>query len=150
MANHAEWAQSQRKQPERSEFGGLASEQAPTRVLICDDEHKLARLTAALLEQVGCHTLTTTSADAAIAAVGTVPEPFHVLLLDVGLKGALADSVLDELSARGAATRVILTSGYPEEYVPDRLMQHSHVARFLAKPYRIDELVDAISAAKAR
>jgi DNA-binding response OmpR family regulator len=114
-------------------------------VLICEDEPRLAQLTAGLLEQNGCRAVTTGSPDAALSAMEQDERGFDVVLLDVELRSSRADSVLRDMRARGILTPVILTSGYPEECIEPALLADPQVLGYLVKPYRIERLISAIT-----
>jgi DNA-binding NtrC family response regulator len=113
-------------------------------VLVCDDEPKLARLTAGLLESAGCQTVVTSSADGALAVMTGENRRFDVVLLDIELRYARADVVLCGMRAHGLQTPVILTSGYPKELIDPQLICDPQVVGYLAKPYPFEHLVDAI------
>jgi signal transduction histidine kinase/CheY-like chemotaxis protein len=144
------------------------------RVLICDDEGRLADLTVGLLEEFGFSAQAVVRGEEALAlllgdakyarpgtgAVGqramqrvqagaseSSEEP-KVMLLDVNLAGGIpASQVLDELLLRGSSIKVILSSGLSQEDVPASLRNHRLVVSYLAKPYTVDNLVAAINAA---
>jgi CheY-like chemotaxis protein len=114
-------------------------------VLICDDEPRLATLTAGLLEEYGYRPLTVATGNDALAVVGTANPPIDVLLLDVSLPvGATAHDVLRELDLRKSPIRVILTSGFAAEDIPPAVRSHPIVAAYVAKPYKADDLVTTI------
>lgn len=130
----------------------LPRDSAPSEasVLICDDEAKLAKLTAVLLEHHGFDVATVASADAALEVLGSAPSQFDIILLDVDLAHAKADSVLDGMRARGVTIPVLLTSGYPEDCLPSSLRSDSLVCGYLPKPYPVENLVGAIRSTLAR
>jgi CheY-like chemotaxis protein len=114
-------------------------------VLICDDEARLAALTAGLLEEYGFDPITAAVGDEALGIVTRASPPVDVLLLDVNLTvGLSAQALLSALEGRRDAPKVILTSGLAEEDVPDDLRRHVRVAGYLAKPYSVEQLVFAI------
>jgi two-component system NtrC family sensor kinase len=119
-------------------------------VLICDDEAKLAKLTAVLLEHHGFEAATVTSADAALAALAAAPNHFDIVLLDVDLAPGRADSVLNGMRARGIAIPVLLTSGYPEDCLAPLLRTDPLVHGYLPKPYPVENLVGVIRSTLAR
>jgi signal transduction histidine kinase/CheY-like chemotaxis protein len=135
---------------------------ARQRVLICDDEGRLADLTVGLLEEFGFSAQAVVRGEEAVAVlsnpqnaqrakVGGEVAPSEtelprVLLLDVNLAGGMpAQEVLDTLQQREVAVRVILSSGLSAEDVPVSLRQHPLVVTYLAKPYTVDSLVLAIN-----
>lgn len=128
---------------ENSTVGAAA---AGGRVLICDDETRLATLTAGLLEEYGYESATVSEGDEVLEIVGLKNAPVDVLLLDVNLgAGISAGTLLERMHSLGSQIPVILTSGFAPEDLPVSLREHSRVKSYLAKPYTVEELVDAIA-----
>lgn len=125
----------------KASSGGVDGDR-PT-VLICDDEPRLAALTAGLLEQSGFATQTALRGEDALRALAAQPRP-HALLLDVNLGGTAAGQVLRSIQEQGTPVPVVLTSGYAEEDVDPQLMHDPLVAGYLAKPYTLHRLIQAI------
>jgi CheY-like chemotaxis protein len=119
-----------------------------TTVLVCDDEERLATLTAALLEQQGYRTFIASGADSAASVAEA--QHFDVLVLDVNLACSSASAVLQRVAKSGFEGPTILTSGYPEEDVPAELLRHPRVTGYVAKPYSVERLVEAIDHALER
>jgi PAS domain S-box-containing protein len=117
-------------------------------VLVCDDEERLAVLTAALLEQQGYRALVASGADSAASVAAA--QALDVLVLDVNLACSSASAVLERVAERGFRGPTVLTSGYPEEDVPRELLRHPRVTGYVAKPYSVERLVAAIDHALER
>ena len=114
-----------------------------TKVLICDDEGRLAMLTAGLLEEYGFSPHTVELGQDALTVIDSGGA--DVLLLDVNLtRGLSAAELLAELRGRAAGPRVVLTSGLAEEDVPKELIEDSLVAAYLPKPYTVEQLIEAM------
>lgn len=111
-------------------------------ILICDDEVRLAMLTAGLLEPHGYRVLTADSAGEALEVLGR--ETVDVLVLDVHLKPTPAAQLLPEIAEIDTELNVILSSGYSREDIASELLEHPLVAGYLAKPYPIEDLVEMI------
>ena len=120
----------------------------PTRVLVCDDEGRLADLTAGLLRHSGYAAEAVVDGAAALARAAREPK-VDVVLLDLNLAGTSSSDVLIGLAREQPAVRVILTSGYAAEDVPAALLHAQNVAGYLAKPYPVERLVAAIRSAAA-
>lgn len=123
---------------------------SPT-VLVCDDEERLASLTAELLEGFGFRGLAVASGREAIQALSTAKPAIQLLLLDVNLTGeASARDILASLSAAHSTVPVVLISGQPRIDAPTALTSHPNVTGYLEKPYAAEALVgmvrDALSA----
>jgi CheY-like chemotaxis protein len=117
-------------------------------VLICDDEARLGALTAGLLSEYGFQPITVGTGQAALDALDESDPSVDVVLLDVNLSaGQSAREVLTAMTDRGAAARVILTSGLAEEDVDADLVTHPSVVGYIAKPYGVDQLVQSINRA---
>ena len=117
----------------------------PQTILICDDERRLAMLTAGLLEPLGYRTVTAYRATDALELLTSATPPVHLLVLDVHLRPTPASEFLAEMDARSILVPVILSSGYAREDIPDELMSHPLVVGYLAKPYPVEELAELVS-----
>jgi DNA-binding NtrC family response regulator len=121
---------------------------AVKQVLICDDESRLASLTAGLLKEFGYESLAVGAGEEALELLRSRPTDVGVLLLDVNLAaGVSAQDILQAMKAEGLSSPVILTSGFAPEDLPDSLRSHDCVASYLPKPYTVTELVSAIKRA---
>jgi CheY-like chemotaxis protein len=99
-------------------------------------------LTAGLLDQYGYNAVTVATGAEALEQLDTGSS--DVLLLDMNLPDGSADQVIAQMKQRGLKTPVILTSGYAEEDVDPKLLADQLVSSYLAKPYSVDRLVQAI------
>jgi PAS domain S-box-containing protein len=127
---------------ERSQDSGarhVARAIAP--ILICDDEARLVALTAGLLREYGFEVMAVRTGAEAIRVVET--HPIDVVILDVNLPGEDAREIVTELRSRSDVS-VILSSGYAEEDIEPVLLRDRAVKAFLAKPYGVETLVEAI------
>jgi PAS domain S-box-containing protein len=118
-------------------------------ILVCDDEARLAALTADLLEQHALHAVTARTLDEVVAALERHGGRIGAMLLDLDLGGHDATEVLGLLEQRGLRVPVLLTSGYAPEDVPRSLINHPRVFGYLGKPYPVEELVGLARAALA-
>jgi CheY-like chemotaxis protein len=129
------------------DFGTRATPSAPV-VLVCDDEARLATLTAELLQGFGFQTIAVGSGSAAVAKIEAAAPAVSVLLLDVNLSlGGSAAEILDQLASTGSHIPVVLTSGQPKEDAPVEVTSHVNVIGYLEKPYTADALLQAIRGA---
>ncbi len=127
---------------------GMVTRTISPRIVVCDDEARLATLTAQLLEAHGFQAVATTS----IAAARRELMRAHVaaVVLDVNLPGDCPSDLLDFIVERGEDTRVLVTSGFGEDDVPPEILAHPQVTGYIAKPYsvdaiarRLDEMLDS-------
>ncbi|GMV17631.1 MAG: hypothetical protein AMXMBFR56_58550 [Polyangiaceae bacterium] len=116
------------------------------RILICDDEARLAELTAGLLRHFGFVAEAVADGERAIAIASGEPG-FDLLILDLTLPGVSSAEVIRRI--RGRRTRVVLTSGYSREDVPPALLREPNVVAYLAKPYPVERLVETVREALA-
>ncbi len=114
-------------------------------VLVCDDEARLAMLTAGLLDQYGYGAVTVATGAAALEQLGE--GGCDLMLLDMNLPDGSADQVIAQMKERELEIPVIITSGYAEEDVDPKLLADRLVSSYLAKPYSVDRLVGAIQRA---
>lgn len=120
-------------------------------VLICDDESRLATLTAGLLKEFGYGSTAVGAGEEALNVMRAHAGDVDVLLLDVNLtSGTTAHDILETMRREGLDSPVILTSGFAPEDVPESLRHHHCVASYLPKPYTVGELVAAIKRALQR
>ena len=109
------------------------------RVLVVDDEPAIRTVARLMLEGAGYVVTEAGTAAAALARVESAERSFTVILLDVTLPDRAGTELLPDLRAASPRSRVMLTSGRPEESVP------GHGADgFLAKPFTRDQLVAAM------
>jgi two-component system cell cycle sensor histidine kinase/response regulator CckA len=116
------------------------------RALVVDDEQAARDVAAAMLGSLGFEVTKASSGREAIALLVGVAEPFDVVLLDLTMPEVGGEDVLAELKARTIETPVVLSSGYDAAELSERLAAR-RIAAFLQKPYRLDQLREAIAAA---
>ncbi len=112
-----------------------------TRILIVEDEPRIASLLVKGLEGEGFTTVVVDDGNQAADAV--LSGNVDLVLLDVGLPGTDGLTVLREVRARGARTPVILLTARAE--VPDRVDGLDAGADdYLTKPFSVEELLARI------
>jgi DNA-binding response OmpR family regulator len=119
-----------------------AAASGPASVLICDDEARLAKLTAQLLESHGFDTFAAT--DVAEARKRLAAVAVSAIVLDVNLPGESSYELLEYLQEMGHSARVLLTSGLAEDDVPELLLRHPAVAGYIGKPYSVDSVAERL------
>jgi DNA-binding NtrC family response regulator len=143
-AQPSRWGHAERSSTRLPRDAGTGSDEHRPTVLICDDEARLGALTAGLLSQSGYAAQTVQTGEQALEAMLHGVGEVSMLLLDVNLQGLGAREILARMLDHGLKHAVILTSGYAEEDVPRELMDHPLVRSYLAKPYTVDQLIDAV------
>jgi CheY-like chemotaxis protein len=109
-------------------------------ILVCDDEAMIVMLAQDVLDDAGYSVLGATNASDAFTLLERHPE-IALVFSDVDMPGALNGADLARLTiARRPNLPVVLTSGKPPTVaLPPGVT-------FLAKPYRLDDLIAHIAA----
>ncbi|WP_312517699.1 response regulator transcription factor [Massilia sp.] len=116
-------------------------------VFIVDDDAGLRASLSSLLRSCGFQVAGYASGAEFLAA--TLPERACCLLLDVRLQGASGLDFQAELARRRIALPVVFMTGHGDIPMTVRAMKAGAVD-FLAKPFREQDLLDAVAAALAR
>jgi DNA-binding response OmpR family regulator len=109
------------------------------RILVVEDELMLGAIAAEALGEAGFAVLTAASAEE--AEVLLAHEAVDVLFTDIDLGGRDGCDLAARALDMQPGLRVIFTSGRSRRYHESRLPVG---ASFLAKPYRLSELIDEI------
>lgn len=116
------------------------------RILLVEDDEEVAALVSEMLGQLGYEV---THAASGVAALGALADGRAVDLIfsDIMMPGGMNGIELArEIKRRRSDIPVLLTSGYSEAAVHDAELAG---IRILPKPYHIDDLAAALSAAKS-
>lgn len=118
------------------------TEGGPLRILVIDDEPDYCALLAEFLVDEGFVVQTATDAD---SAVGKDQEfAPDLVIVDWMLKNRLDGlAVVEALRARHPQLAAIVMTGYPSSVLESRSRDLAHTL-FLAKPFRLDEIREAI------
>lgn len=113
------------------------------RVLIVEDETRLAKHIASALTEAGHDPLRATDGETALGEM--MDNGFDLVVLDVGLPGMDGFEVLRNMRAQRVATRVIMLTARGE--LNDRVLGLELGADdYLAKPFAMQELVARVGA----
>ncbi len=124
--------------------GKLSAATVERRVLLLDDEPTILTAATATLEIVG-HTVTAFArAAAALAAFRAAPEQFDVAVLDQRLVDGVGLDVAATMREIRPELPILLCSGHLPADV-ETVCKNREIA-VLAKPYDVDELLEAIDA----
>ena len=112
----------------------------PRKVLVVDDEPDLVDLAQALL---GYHGIDVCIAHGAAEALQMLEADPHIdaLFSDVMMPGMNGLELADATCSRYPHIRILLTSGYT---APELLGSHSRHYPYVAKPYRIDDVIERL------
>jgi len=126
-----------RARPKRSNHG---------RILLVEDDDEVAALVSEMLGQLGYEVTHAASGAAALGALAdgrAVDLIFSDIMMPGGMNGV---ELAREIKRRRSDIPVLLTSGYSEAAVHDAELAGLQI---LPKPYHIDELAAALSAARS-
>jgi CheY-like chemotaxis protein len=114
-------------------------------VLVVEDDDEVAALTVEMIHQLGYDTTRVASAEAALGALAD-RRSVDIVFSDVMMPGRMNGVELaQEIRRRRPNLPVLLTSGYAEAA---RRKAGSQQIKIIPKPYRIDELRDALAAVR--
>jgi PAS domain S-box-containing protein len=112
-------------------------------VLVVEDSEPLRRVVVRQLNDLGYAVIEADGADAALTVLAR--QPIALVFTDIVMPGeldgfGLANSIL----TRWPATKVLLTSGFPETKINGKLGAAAASARLLGKPYRTNDLARVV------
>jgi len=114
-------------------------------VLVVEDDDEVAALTVEMIHQLGYDTTRVASAEAALGALAD-RRSVDIVFSDVMMPGRMNGVELaQEIRRRRPNLPVLLTSGYAEAA---RREAGAQQIKIIPKPYRIDELRDALAAVR--
>lgn len=111
------------------------------RLLVVDDEAIVGKRLSQVFSKIGFEVETYTESPAAMEAMAT--KPFDVVVTDLKMDGMDGMEVLRRVRALNPKTQVIIITGYASPETAD-LAKEEGVFKFLAKPFRLDELKQVI------
>ncbi|MBI4514805.1 MAG: PAS domain S-box protein [Deltaproteobacteria bacterium] len=117
------------------------SPQEPRTVLIAEDEDSVRDVVRLALEESGYRVLVAHAADDAVAAASANGVAVDVLITDMVMPGGSGTKLAQRLSQHHPGMRVLFISGYH-----NRALDLSALpgARFLQKPFGLDQLLQAV------
>lgn len=127
------------KEPSDSPVPASATRTIQGTVLVVDDEPDVRNVARRILEKNGYEVMVAEDGSHAIAAFNANFGRIDAVLLDLTMPVMTGDQVLEQMRAVDPDVTVILTSGYEEDAVFQRL-RGQEPAGFLRKPYRVSDL----------
>ena len=106
-------------------------------VLLVEDERAVRELIASALREVGHRVLEFADGESACEVAGRLGA-IDVALVDFSLPGVRGDRVIEELHKQCPGVPALLMSGHLDQ-------PSDYAGAFLAKPFRMDELLEALS-----
>jgi two-component system cell cycle sensor histidine kinase/response regulator CckA len=122
----------------------LAASQPIGTVLVVEDEAAVLRLAERALVSAGWRVLTADSAEAALVLPAVLEAAPGLLISDLVLPGLDGAALADALRRRWPGLPVLLVSGYADARIRESLGSSGFA--FMAKPYRLAELVSRVAA----
>ncbi len=120
---------------------------AGQRIAVVDDHAALARATGRLVQSLGYAATSFSSAHAVLAAFAQDPRAFELVLTDQSMPDLTGVELAVALRARGVEVPVLVVTGLVSSLDVSAV---TPPVRVLGKPYRGDELIDALQSLLAR
>lgn len=135
---------------EGSTTNGHAEARRPTgeTILLVDDEKGVRVLTNKALQTMGYSTLLASSGEDALALSASHTGKIDLVLTDVVMPGMDGRQLYDELVKGRPDLKVLFMSGYDHAVVSSQGVLHPNT-NFLAKPFTVTALADAVAASLA-
>jgi CheY-like chemotaxis protein len=131
--------------PERMPHAADHTPDNAAQVLVVEDDDEVAALTVEMIHQLGYDATRVASAEAALGALAD-RRSVDIVFSDVMMPGRMNGVELaQEIRRRRPNLPVLLTSGFAEAA---RRKAGAQTIKIIPKPYRIDELRDALAAVR--
>ena len=111
-------------------------------ILVVDDEPGIRMLISQILEQNGFTVLTAQDGADAVSVSHSHPGEIGLVITDVPVSRSCSPTFVRAMSAEDAAIPVLFMSSYYDPSMLDQL----DASLFLAKPFTIERLLDAVRA----
>ena len=112
-------------------------------VLVVDDEYNAREVASAMLSRLGFEVLAVADGASALDLFASRPDEFRLALVDLTMPQMAGDQVLIALRRIRPGLKVLLSSGYNEQDVLNRLATLEPNG-FLQKPYLLKEMIDKL------
>jgi signal transduction histidine kinase/ActR/RegA family two-component response regulator len=120
-----------------------------TLVLVVDDEETMRGMATAMLKRVlGYEVITAEDGRCAVEIIKNRKDEIGFIILDLTMPGMDGWETLEAIRAIRSDIPVILSSGYNEAQVKEGRRADEMPQAFLSKPYRTDDLKEAIKIAR--
>jgi len=118
-----------------------------TSILILDDEPIVSKRLKPSLEKKGYEVETYTESSAALQRIRE--RNFDIVITDLKMEGLSGMEILAEVKKRSPATEVIVITGFATMETAKESFQKG-VLDFLAKPFKLSEIIEAIQRAEKK
>jgi|GEM_PF-1139155 len=111
-------------------------------VLLIDDEEDICEATAEILTTAGLTVITAHDGPTGLAKFYQARAAIKLVILDLSMPKMNGEAVLQAIRKLDPVMPVLLTSGYDEYEVMDRVQEYN--VGFIAKPYKVDMLLQTV------
>jgi DNA-binding response OmpR family regulator len=108
-------------------------------VLFADDEQPVRTIGRRILERLGFRVKLAPNGRGAVEEFMSNPDEISLVILDLTMPEMTGEEAMREIRKIRAQVPIILTSGFGEEEVLERLA-YAPIDAFLKKPFRMEEL----------
>jgi len=132
--------------PTRTDKGGEKEKavSAGKKILVVDDEAMIIQVTTAMLKALGYETITAQSGKEAVRLFRDYRDEIGLILMDLTMPEGGGISAIGKIKALDPQAKIIVMSGFALEGNGRALLEEGQVNRFLAKPFRLDDLSSAV------
>jgi PAS domain S-box-containing protein len=113
-------------------------------ILLAEDEDGVASFLTEALSQAGYRVVRSPNGIEAWARYKENPDSFDLLLTDQAMPGMSGSTLAEKILKQRPGFPIVLISGYSET-VNEVVAAEMGIARFMAKPVRLNELLEAVS-----
>ncbi len=113
-------------------------------VLVVDDERAVREMTARMLETKGYRVYAAASLSEARGLIADPSLPIDALVTDVVLSEEMGTDLLATFRQHHPSAKLVVVSGYSPDPNVATIIE-AHGARFLAKPFAIEQLVECLA-----
>ena len=123
----------------------LDASEGPRRILLVEDEALIQMLAVEFLEDVGFKVDTAGTAREALNKLALVSGGFIAVIVDIGLPDRSGDDLVREIRSMHSSLPIIVATGKGANDLCEIFDGTKHIA-FVGKPYRAEDLYDALRA----
>ena len=125
--------------PARAEVDSALRMDGAPHVLVVDDDNSVGRLTAEMLEIIGCRAMVCTDGEEAVDFYRRMGDEVDVVLLDLVMPNMNGEAVFRALKRIDPQVRVLVSSGYSVDGGAQELLANG-ASGFIQKPFTIADL----------
>lgn len=112
--------------------------------MLIDDEAVIREVGGEMLESLGWLCITAKNGEQGIQLYEENKENIRLVILDVELPDISGEKVYETLKQKNPAIKVLLASGYGQEYLESRFFRQK-MEHFIPKPFQLSKLSHKIN-----